>query len=195
MYCTSCGRKIINECNCLSNIKLSKSDKVFLYILVFIFPIFINITIFHLQGLNYIKKNYLFIGNITLIIIMSVMLLLLFTIKKNYLAIFFNCHQKVTRSFKIKHKYFIICARCTGILIGIYISPIIFSFIDYFVYYLLMGIPLIIDGTLQKFTKYNSNNLKRLITGFLFSTTFVFLFSFSQLVLLLFCNYLTSFII
>ncbi|QVK18661.1 DUF2085 domain-containing protein [Mycoplasmatota bacterium] len=195
MYCTSCGRKINNECKCLSYIKLSKLEKVFLYLLIFILPMLINVVIFYLHGINYIKNTYLFIGVFTLIIIMSVLLIFSFIIKKNYLAIFFNCHQKVTRSFRIKDKYFIICARCTGILVGIYFCPFIFYFIDNYIYYLLMGLPLIIDGTLQHLTKYNSNNIKRFTTGFLFSTSFVFLFNFSQLLLLLLCNYLTSFII
>ena len=80
-----------------------------------------------------------------------------------------GCHQKKERSFHFKGKQFFLCARCTGI----FFSQIIISPIFYFLglhmgfYSLLLIIPLIIDGTLQYYTKYISNNFKRLITGLL----------------------------
>ncbi|MBR1735701.1 MAG: DUF2085 domain-containing protein, partial [Firmicutes bacterium] len=43
------------------------------------------------------------------------------------------------------------------------------------VYCFLMLLPLIIDGTVQKATSYESTNIKRLITGILCGMGFIFL--------------------
>jgi len=80
-----------------------------------------------------------------------------------------GCHQMASRSFKIKGKQFFLCARCTGIFISqIFIVPIFYYFNLHFGFYtILLAIPLILDGTIQKLTNYKSNNIKRLITGLL----------------------------
>lgn len=79
-----------------------------------------------------------------------------------------GCHQMATRSFFIKGYQFPVCARCTGIAIG-YIIGFILSFIFKFNFWILiLVIPMILDGTIQLYTKYESSNIKRLITGFLF---------------------------
>ena len=80
-----------------------------------------------------------------------------------------GCHQIPERSFFIHHYQFPVCARCTGIMLGelirlctlkkTLISPKISA---------LMMIPLIIDGTIQHKTDYESNNAKRLASGLLF---------------------------
>lgn len=86
-----------------------------------------------------------------------------------WLPIIFGCHCRSDRSFYLKNKKFPICSRCTGELIGILFSYITFSFfnpnvlIDIF-----LMLPLIIDGFIQLKTVYESNNIKRLITGILF---------------------------
>ncbi len=38
-----------------------------------------------------------------------------------------------------------------------------------------MMLPLVIDGFVQRFTKYESNNRRRLITGILFGVAFIFM--------------------
>jgi len=40
-----------------------------------------------------------------------------------------------------------------------------------------MGIPLVIDGILQKYKNISSNNVRRIISGLLFSFTLVYLFA------------------
>lgn len=87
-----------------------------------------------------------------------------------FLKLFFGCHARPDRSFFINGKQFPICARCTGQLIGIPLGFIIcckFVVLNFWWIVLIM-MPLIIDGTIQHKTNYESNNFKRLITGILF---------------------------
>lgn len=79
-----------------------------------------------------------------------------------------GCHQREDRSFYIGKYQCPLCARCTGI-----VSATIFVYFNFkrirvpkYVD-LLLVLPLIIDGTVQYFTKYESNNIRRVITGFL----------------------------
>ncbi len=95
-----------------------------------------------------------------------------------FLRIFFGCHARPDRSFYFRGKQFPICARCTGELIGILAGiPIaIFWGCPRFEFVLLMMIPLIFDGFLQKLTSYESGNMRRLFTGILFGIAFIFAF-------------------
>lgn len=84
----------------------------------------------------------------------------------NWCKRYCGCHQIPERSFFIKGYQFPVCARCTGIVIGHFfvltMAPIhIFS-----KKISILMIPLIIDGTTQYFTRYESNNVKRVLTGF-----------------------------
>lgn len=94
-----------------------------------------------------------------------------------WVPITFGCHQKPERSFFIKGIQMPICARCTGELIGIIIACFTYRMFDLSVgeYFILM-LPLIIDGFLQKLTKYESNNIKRVVTGFLFGYALLTIF-------------------
>ena len=86
-----------------------------------------------------------------------------------WLPIFFGCHCIPERSFFIKGKQFPICSRCTGILVGIFLAICTFFFVQIPIYYLIiMTIPMIIDGSVQAKTKYESNNKLRFFTGLLF---------------------------
>lgn len=97
-----------------------------------------------------------------------------------WLPIFFGCHTRDDRSFHIGNTKFPICSRCTGELIGIFIAIFIFRFIQLEISILiLLMLPLIIDGFLQLLTKYNSNNILRLITGILFGYALTTLFFYS----------------
>lgn len=88
------------------------------------------------------------------------------------------CHQKPERSFFLGDYQFPFCARCTGIVFGFLISLILAQFIGFpFISGIfLLFIPMIIDGLMQRYTDYESNNLRRLITGFLFGFTYVYIF-------------------
>lgn len=85
---------------------------------------------------------------------------------------FAGCHQMPERSFFLGEYQFPLCARCTGIQIGRLIAVLLFPFvlipmkIALTVLPLLL-LPLAIDGLVQKYTKYESNNCKRVITGIL----------------------------
>lgn len=90
----------------------------------------------------------------------------------NWCKRYCGCHQIPERSFFIKGYQFPVCARCTGIVIGHFfvltMAPIhIFS-----KKISILMIPLIIDGTTQYFTRYESNNVKRVLTGFLYGVSF-----------------------
>lgn len=82
---------------------------------------------------------------------------------------FVSCHRDPKRSFFYKGKQFPLCARCTGIYIG-YLSVFLMAF-KLIEISLLMSfvfiVPAVVDGTVQYYTRYESNNLIRLITGFI----------------------------
>ncbi|MBR4670607.1 MAG: DUF2085 domain-containing protein [Butyrivibrio sp.] len=79
----------------------------------------------------------------------------------------FGCHCRSDRSFFYKGRQFPICARCTGELAGILVSIILFWFWKPTILIsLLMMIPAMVDGLVQRFTSYESTNLRRVITGF-----------------------------
>lgn len=86
-----------------------------------------------------------------------------------WLPIFFGCHCRSDRSFHYHGKQFPLCARCTGELAGIIGSLLIFWFwkptIPIAIAFM---IPLIVDGSVQRFSNYESTNIKRFITGLLF---------------------------
>ena len=86
-----------------------------------------------------------------------------------WLPIFFGCHCRPERSFFWKGRQLPLCARCTGELIGILAGiPIIFFWQPPVWFPAVLLIPLVLDGSIQLLTVYESNNLKRVITGFLF---------------------------
>lgn len=87
-----------------------------------------------------------------------------------WLPLIFGCHCRSDRSFFFRGKQFPICARCTGLGIGFLCSVIGLWFFRLSVFWgVILMLPMIIDGTLQKKTDYESNNLLRLITGILFA--------------------------
>ena len=95
-----------------------------------------------------------------------------------FLRLFFGCHARPDRSFYFRGKQFPICARCTGELVGmiVCIPTLIFWSCPSFGIVLLLMVPLIIDGSVQKLTSYESGNIRRLITGILFGMALVFTF-------------------
>lgn len=95
-----------------------------------------------------------------------------------FLRLFFGCHARPDRSFYFRGKQFPICARCTGELVGmiVCIPTLIFWGCPSFGIVLLLMVPLIIDGSVQKLTSYESGNIRRLITGILFGMALIFTF-------------------
>lgn len=83
------------------------------------------------------------------------------------------CHRKPERSFHIKGYQFPVCARCTGLYLGI---------ILFFIFYFILGvehnlfllflsvvlvIPCLVDGLTQRYGNRLSNNSLRFVTGLL----------------------------
>ncbi|BCD23129.1 hypothetical protein BC30090_2026 [Bacillus cereus] len=81
------------------------------------------------------------------------------------------CHRRSDRSFLKLQKYIPLCARCTGMLIGILMFPIYFYITLSFLFAIILSfsaqIPLLIDGFTQKWKWRSSTNLLRLTTGVL----------------------------
>ena len=97
-----------------------------------------------------------------------------------WLPIIFGCHCRDDRSFYFNNKKFPICARCTGELVGILTGLITYCFwhIKWQIAILILP-PMIADGFLQSITSYESNNLKRFVTGFMFGYGLAVLFLYS----------------
>ena len=94
-----------------------------------------------------------------------------------WLPIIFGCHCRPDRSFFYKGHQFPVCARCTGMLIGMLLAPMLFVFwVPNVPFLILLMLPLIIDGSLQMKTKYVSTNRRRCCSGVLFGYAIVSLF-------------------
>ena len=91
-----------------------------------------------------------------------------------WLPIIFGCHCKPERSFILRGRKFPICARCTGELIGM-----LFALAACFFYQpplwicIVLMVPMIADGLIQRLTTYESSNPRRVITGVLFGYALV----------------------
>jgi uncharacterized membrane protein len=93
------------------------------------------------------------------------------TNKNKNLKTIYICHRRPERSFKIRNYYFPVCARCTGIYLGIF-SFFIFDYFFNFQYdtililaAAIMILPTFLDGLTQFFNFRESNNTLRCITG------------------------------
>lgn len=80
---------------------------------------------------------------------------------------FVSCHKMPERSFFYKGKQFPFCSRCTGIYIGYLTFPLFSLGIIYLNIWwtILLILPSTIDGLLQAYTKWESNNILRVIVG------------------------------
>lgn len=176
-YCCSCGRKKNIEGCCINKRTLSVTDKFFLAFSILMVPPAVFVLALRLYGVDFFDENHRFIGNFALILVLLIFIATDIVLKKKYLVYFFACHQKVTRSFLIHGKTFSLCARCTGILLGIFGSLVLIKWGYDLILIILMSLPLILDGILQKVSSYKSNNGKRIISGILFGPMEVLLFS------------------
>lgn len=88
-----------------------------------------------------------------------------------------TCHQIYERSFTFKGYQFPVCARCTGIFLGNIIA-IFLCLIKVRISLKICGLLILTmacDGLLQLFKIKESNNIRRLITGFLAGIGYIFL--------------------
>jgi uncharacterized membrane protein len=86
---------------------------------------------------------------------------------KGHKLSFSYCHKIPERSFFFKGKQFPLCTRCTGINLGYFILPLfIMNLISIPLWWsVAMVFPTYIDGTIQAYTKYQSTNTIRFVTG------------------------------
>lgn len=86
-----------------------------------------------------------------------------------WLPILFGCHCRPDRSFFFRGRQFPVCARCTGELIGMaLLFPTWAIEHPNAICSLALLLPLVADGMMQLCTRYESGNLRRLVTGILF---------------------------
>lgn len=91
-----------------------------------------------------------------------------------------GCHQMPERSFFLRGYQFPLCARCTGIFFGYLIGLLMWCIgirISWGIL-LLMWIPCALDGIIQRYTKYVSNNFKRVASGVLVGVSYVYILIF-----------------
>lgn len=81
----------------------------------------------------------------------------------------FLCHKQEDRSIYIRNQALPICARCTGVLLGIFTLPLFhMGILNHSIYIMLiLAAPATLDATTQYMQWRVSNNLLRIITGFL----------------------------
>ena len=87
---------------------------------------------------------------------------------------YWHCHQKSERSFFVRGRQFHICARCTGILTGYFLSPFMY-FADSKVItttFLTFTFLMAVDGFTQLYGLRESTNRLRFITGLGWGVTF-----------------------
>lgn len=80
------------------------------------------------------------------------------------------CHRNEKRTFQVFGYKLPVCARCAGILAG-FLCAIPFLQLSLNIplsFYLILSAPMSIDGFRQLINHKESNNMRRVITGFLF---------------------------
>ena len=124
----------------------------------------------HAFDVDFIKTTAYFLS-----IYVVVLTILGHVFKRNYLSIFFGCHERCDRSISSLQSIIPVCARCTGIYFGL-ILTIGLAYLNWpFYVFIPLGIPLIIDGWIQLKGK-ESTNFRRLFTGILFGPAMVAIF-------------------
>ena len=92
---------------------------------------------------------------------------------------YWGCHQMPSRSFFLGKYQMPLCARCTGIILGSILALILLIVVSQstavfsWQMCLAMLLPMVMDGSIQLTGKYESNNLKRVISGILFGFSFI----------------------
>ena len=173
MFCSDCGRFNKLKCVCLNSKPITRIETFILFISFQFLMAFIVFRFNDLLSFSFL--DLIPHVAITIFIYLLVLSVLTKIYDKSYLALFFGCHQARNRSILIKGHPTNICSRCLGIFIGFALVYVLRGISFSLLLFLILGIPLIIDGILQSLTRYKSNQALRLTTGILFSWTFSFL--------------------
>lgn len=84
-----------------------------------------------------------------------------------FLYKFVHCHRLSSRSFFVRNRQFHVCARCTGLITGYVISPLLLPVSFYASkIFIVSCAALVLDGVTQLIGWRESNNRLRLLTGF-----------------------------
>ena len=89
------------------------------------------------------------------------------------------CNHREETAPKIFGRTFILCWRCTGVMLSLIAMVIINNFVNISsgIFQIILGsllmIPIIVDGGLQYLLKIESTNKRRGISGFLFGVGFM----------------------
>lgn len=175
MFCSDCGRENLDACKCLRSNPLNKIESI---IILFVFQTMVFLGAFILNttiGFNF-NELIPYISIITFIFL-SVLAMATFYGKKSYLAAFFSCHQASHRSIYFNKKPLNICSRCFGIMTGLLLTGVLFFIEIHLNILIILSIPMVVDGFHQRLTSYESNNLKRFLTGVLFAPFLAFIIS------------------
>jgi uncharacterized membrane protein len=82
---------------------------------------------------------------------------------------YWHCHRLPERSFSVSNRQFHICARCTGLVLGIALIPLFIVISEQFRPFFLVGVFIFFfDGLTQLAGLRKSTVLMRLLTGFFF---------------------------
>ncbi len=79
-----------------------------------------------------------------------------------------NCHTMAERSFELNGNQMAFCARDLGLFLGLAVGMAAVLFLEprfMWPVVIIMAAPLVIDGTVQLLTDYESSNFVRVITG------------------------------
>ena len=102
------------------------------------------------------------------------------------------CHQDINKTFTCNDKPFLVCARCTGIYFGAFISSLIILLGNFRLtfktkYLYVFSIPILLDVILYSSGIYQYNKYIALSTGFLFGCI-IFLYILSAIEYFLFID-------
>ena len=87
---------------------------------------------------------------------------------------YWRCHQLSERSFFVRGRQFHLCARCTGIITGYFLSPLAYFTLGEEVtfYFIICAMIIALDGFTQLWKLRESANILRFVTGLSFGLTF-----------------------
>jgi uncharacterized membrane protein len=93
------------------------------------------------------------------------------TFRDKKFCLYFFCHRLEERCIKIGNHTSFLCARCTGLVVGVGLAVMLFALNVILPLYALglICLPLLIDGFTQAFNLRKSNNPLRFTSGILFA--------------------------
>jgi uncharacterized membrane protein len=98
-----------------------------------------------------------------------------------YYAFSLICHQRIDRSFVIYHEKMACCERCAAIYTGVFLFGLLYAALRTrirqlpFWIFMLLTVPIALDGFTQEFGLRESNWELRVVTGVLFALGFTWL--------------------